>query len=99
MNFVENIQSVIVKDEKVDAVEIAKIEANSVIDFFENNNFFNNSDKAAILYNSGGKGDSIRIEGIGGETIASTESEKLLGLHINSSFEWNTHIEKLVIEL
>ena len=62
-----------------------------MIDFFENNNFVNNSNKAAILYNSGGKGDSITVEGIGEETIASNESEKLLGLHINSSFEWGTH--------
>ena len=70
-----------------------------MIDFFENNNLVNNSDKAAILYNSGGKGDSITVEGIGGESISSTESEKLLGLHINSSFEWSTHIEKMVIKL
>ena len=98
-NFADDTQSVIVKDEKAEAVEIAKKEANSVIGFFENNNFVNNADKAAILYNSGGKGDSITIEGIGGEKITSTDSEKLLGLHINSSFEWNTHIEKLVIEL
>ena len=61
--------SVVVKDEKVEADETAKKEANSVIDFFENNNFVNNSDKAAILYNSGGKSDSITVEGIGGETI------------------------------
>ena len=98
-NFADNTQSVIVKDKKAEAVESAKKEANSVIGFFENNNFVNNADKAAILYNSGGKGDSITIEGIGGEKITSTDSEKLLGLHINSSFEWNTHIEKLVIEL
>ena len=70
-----------------------------MIDFFENNNFVNNSDKAAILYNSGGKSDSITVEGIGGETITSTKSEKLLGLHINSNFDWSTHIEKIVIEL
>ena len=80
-------------------MQIAKREANNVIDFFENNNLVNNADKAAILYNSGGKGDSITVEGIGGESISSTESEKLLGLHINSSFEWKTHIEKMVIKL
>ena len=62
MNFVDDMQSVIIEDKKVEAVEIAKKEANS----FENNNFVNNSDKAAILYNSGGKGDSITVEGIGG---------------------------------
>ena len=90
---------VIIEDKKVEAVEIAKREANNVIDFFENNNLVNNSEKAAILYNSGGKGDSITVKGIGGESISSTESEKLLGLHINSSFEWSTHIEKMVIKL
>ena len=98
-NFADDTQSVIIKDGKDEAVETAKKEANSVIDFFENNNFVNNSDKAAVLYNSGGKGKSITIDGIGGETIASTDSEKLLGLHINSSFEWSTHIEELMIEL
>ena len=36
------------------------------------------------MYNSGGKGDSITVEGIGGETITSAGSEKLLGLQINS---------------
>ena len=51
------------------------------------------------MFCSGGKGDSITVEGIGGETITSTGSEKLLGLHINSSFKWDTHIEKLVLEL
>ena len=98
-NFADDTQSVIVEDKKVEAVEIAKKEANSVIDFFENNNFVNNSDKAAILYNSGGKGDSITVECIGGETITSTESEKLLGLHIDSSFEWGTRVQKMLIEL
>ena len=87
----DDTQSVIIGDEKTEAIETVKKEANSVIDFFENNNFVNNSNKAAILYNSGGKGDSITVEGIGEETIASNESEKLLGLHINSSFEWGTH--------
>ena len=98
-NFADDTQSVIIEDKKVDAVEIAKREANSVIDFFENNNLVNNSDKAAILYNSRGKSDAITVEGVGGESISSTESEKLLGLHINSSFEWSTHVEKMVIKL
>ena len=41
-----------------------------------------------------GKGDSITVEGIGGETITSNKSEKLLGLHINSNFDWSTHIRR-----
>ena len=59
----------------------------------------NNDDKAAILYNSKGKGEQITIENIGGEKLKSTNSEKLLGLHVNSNFGWNTHIEKISIEL
>ena len=101
-NFADDTQSVIIKDGKDEAVDTAKREANSVIEFFENNNFVNNADKAAILYNSGGQGKSITIEGIGGETITSIEpekSEKLLGLHINSSFNWNSHIKELVTVL
>ena len=101
-NFADDTQSVIIKDGRDEAVDTAKKEANSVIEFFENNNFVNNSDKAAILYNSGGQGTSITIEGIGGESIASNESEKsekLHGLHINSSFNWNSHINELVIVL
>ena len=98
-NFADDTQSVIIKDGKEEAVDTARKEANSVIKFFENNNFVNNSDKAAVLYNSEGKGKSTSIEGIGGETVVSTDSEKLLGIHINSNFDWNTHIEKLVIKL
>ena len=67
----DDTQSVIIEDKKVEAVETAKREANNVIDFFENNNLVNNADKAAILYNSGGKGDSITVKGIGGESISS----------------------------
>ena len=39
------------------------------------------------------------MDNIGGEQLKSTFSEKLLGLHINSDFEWSTHVEKLSIEL
>ena len=59
----------------------------------------NNSDKAALLYNSKGKGEQISAKIIGTENMSSTNSEKLLGLHLNSDFEWSTHIEKISIEL
>ena len=59
----------------------------------------NNPEKAAILCNSRGKGNKITIENIGGEKLESKFSEKLLGLHINSNFDWSTHVEKLSIEL
>ena len=41
----------------------------------------------------------ITIENMGGETLKSTSSEKLLGLNVDSNFEWNTHIEKNSMEL
>lgn len=39
----------------------------------------NNADKAAILFNSKGKGTSTIVENIGGENVESVHSEKLLG--------------------
>ena len=71
----------------------------AVIDFFGSNNLVNNSEKAAILYNSRGRGDLITIDNIEGNSVQSTHSEKLLGLHINSDFEWSTHIDKISIKL
>ena len=59
----------------------------------------NNSEKAAMLYNTKGRGGKITIHGIGGEKLESIRSEKLLGLHINSDFEWSNHVEKICIEL
>ena len=42
---------------------------------------------------------TVSIENIGGKSIQYSHSEKLLGLHINSNFEWSTHIDKISIEL
>ena len=36
---------------------------------------------------------------IGGEEIKSTKKEKLLGLHINSDFNWNDHVHEISIDL
>ena len=44
-------------------------------------------------------GIKLVLKVVSQERDSSTESEKLLGLHINSSFDWNSHIEKLVIAL
>ena len=98
-NFADDTQSIIVSDNRDEAIETTKKEANNVIEFFKNNNLVNNADKAALLYNSKGKGEIITLENIGGEELKSTYSEKLLGLHINSDFSWNTHVEKISIEL
>ena len=57
-----------------------------LISYFESNNLVNNSDKAALLYNTKGKGGHITIENFGGEKLMSTNSEMLLGLHVNSNF-------------
>ena len=41
---------------------------------------------------------SIELQ-IAGENIKSTNSEKLLGLHVSASFSWKTHVEKLIIKM
>ena len=40
---------------------------------------------------------TITVENIGGQELKSTNSENLLGLHINSDFSWDTHIEMSVL--
>ena len=56
------------------------------------------TDKAALLYNSEGKGQTISLK-IGEEKLVSKKSEKLLGLNIASDFNWKTHCEKLASQL
>ena len=98
-NFADDTQSIVIDEEEERVIENTKKEANGVINFFKSNNVVNNADKAALLYNSKGKGKEITIEDIGGEQIQSTKTEKLLGLHINSDFDWCNHIEELSIDL
>ena len=86
-NFADDTQSFIISENGESLLRITKKEASGVLSFFENNNLVNNPEKAAILYNSKGKGENIIVDGIGGETIESKYSEKLLGLHLNSNFE------------
>ena len=95
-NFADDTQSIIVCNKKEELLETTTQEANKVMDFFRDNNLVNNPEKAAVLYNSGGKGKSITLENIGGKSLISTNSEKLLGIHINSDFTWETHIEKII---
>ena len=59
----------------------------------------NNIEKATVLFNSRGRGESITVNNIEGEKIQLTHTEKLLGIHINSNFDWSTHIDKISIEL
>ena len=98
-NFADDTQSIIISNNKEEVLDITSQEANSVIKFFESNSMVNNSDKAALLYNSQGKASSITVENVGGVALTSSTTEKLLGLHINSSFEWDSHIEKISTEL
>ena len=89
-NFADDTQSIIVGYNLEEVINITRNEANNVIDFFESNNLVNN----ALLCNSKGKKKNISIDNIGGEKLSSTNEEKLLGLHINSDFTWNVHVEK-----
>ena len=97
-NFADDTQSIIIRDNKEDAIETTKVESRKIINFFSSNNFVNNANKAALIYNSKGKGSEISVD-IGGETLSSTYTEKLLGLHINADLKWNTHIDEISSEL
>ena len=74
-------------------------EANSVIQFFTNNNLVNNADKACLLVNSKGRGQLTMVEDIGGQNVESQESEKLLGLEVSHNLDWKAHVAKLSTEL
>ena len=93
-NFADDTQSIIIKDNKKDALETVKVESKKIIDFFAANNFVNNANKAALIYNSKGKASEISVD-IGGEMLCSTYTEKLLGLHINADLKWNSHIDEI----
>jgi len=73
----------------------ASEESDKVIKFFSGVNLVNNADKAAVLVNSGRKGQEMIVQDIGGETLEAKKSEKLLGLHISSDLDWKVHIDKL----
>ena len=85
-NFADDTQSIIIKNSKEDALETTKVESKKIIDFFASNNFVNNANKAAIIYNSKGKGSEISVD-IGGKMLTSTYTEKLLGLHTNADLK------------
>ena len=69
-----------------------------MVGHFGANNLVNNADKAALLYNKKGKGETITME-IAGETITSVPSEKLLGLHFSSAIDWRVHIDSVILRL
>ena len=71
-NFADDTQSIIVSESRHNLLEITSKEANSVVNFFGSNNLVNNTEKAAVLFNSRGRGESITVDNIGDEKIQST---------------------------
>ena len=96
--FADDTQSLCIADKKEEAIETTKDEANNIIDYYSKNDLVNNSDKASLIYNSKGKGESIELN-IGREELKSKNTEKLLGLNISSDFTWRHLCEKLASQL
>ena len=71
-NFENDTQSILFSDNRKKLLETGSFEANSVIYCFSSNGLVNNADKAAVLYNSKGKGEVITVENVGCENLAST---------------------------
>ena len=101
-NFADDTQSLCVAEDKEAVVTKTKRDASNIINFFSANDLVNNPDKACLAYNSKGKGELLTLEDIGGKTLKSlgeNNTEKLLGMQISSDFNWNMHVDKLIIEL
>ena len=54
-NFADDTQSIMIKNNEDDAIETTRHESRKIVDFFSCNNFVNNANKAALIYNSKGK--------------------------------------------
>ena len=94
-NFADDTQSVIIAESKEEAERITQQESEKVLNFFKGVGLVNNPKKAALLVNSDSRGSESSIE-VGGIALKSKESEKLLGLHVSSSLDWKTHVDKLI---
>ena len=97
-NYADDTQSIIIANSKRDMLDIVQAESAKVINFFGGVNLVNNPDKACIIYNSNGKGETMEMN-IGGEALVSKEKEKLLGLYISSDLDWKAHVEELCTKL
>ena len=64
-NVADDTQSIVIHKDKEHTIETSVREVNSVIEFFGSNNLVNNTEKAAVLYNSKGKCSQIILENIG----------------------------------
>ena len=98
-NYADDTQSCIISNTQEEAIKVAQSESNAVVNFFKGVNLVNNPTKACVLYNSKGKSEEITIENIGGATLTSKTSEKLLGLNVAANLNWDIHIEKLCVKL
>ena len=96
--FADDTQSSLMKGTEEELRKAAKEESAAVVSHFGANNLVNNADKAALLYNNKGKGDTITME-IAGETITSVSSEKLLGVHFSSEVNWRVHLDNTIQKL
>ena len=97
-NFADDTQLTTVEETEETTRKNTKEEADNIIAFFNSVQLKNNPDKAALIYNSKGKEKKIEME-VGGEVLVTADSEKLLGLHINSDLNWSTHVNKLCTTL
>ena len=97
-NYADDTQLAIFEETEEEARKKASEEAEAIIRFFEGVRLCNNADKAALIYNSNGKHKDIEME-VGGEVLRSKETEKLLGLNISSSLDWEKHVHLLCIAL
>ena len=70
-------------------------ESRAVLNFFSSINLCNNTDKAALIINSRGHAGQMTVNDIGGKSVTSKDEERLLGLKINSSLDWKSHINYL----
>ena len=106
-NFADDTQSVVIADSVQEFREKAQQESENVLSHFSANNLVNNASKAALLYNEKGKAGQINME-IAGANISSvnkndpkitSQSEKLLGLQVSPSMDWNAHVESTLKKL
>ena len=97
-NFADDTQLTTVEETEEKAKQTTKEEADRIIEFFSSVQLKNNPDKAALIYNSKGKEKKVQME-VGGVTLETKASEKLLGLTVNSDLNWTSHVEKLCTTL
>ena len=97
-NFADDTQLTTIENSEELARKNTKEEADKIISFFESVQLKNNPDKAALIHNSRGKEKKIEMV-VGGAKLETSQSEKLLGVTINSDLNWNSHVDKLCVAL